>query len=136
MKPSLFLELSEVHNVFPKAFLPHIFSSCVPQILQKVHQQAQSNLHRRRDTHTFSLTYGWLKACAVALSYNVAYITGRCTSMRPFLFLWRQYVSILQSNIHGSMHRNNKSQQVAHVTEFILSDNCSTCFGLQEQKQL
>jgi len=30
------------------------------------------------------------------------------------------------------MHRNNfliyKSQQDAHVTEFILSDNCSTCF--------
>ena len=36
-------------------------------------------------------------------------------------------------NIHGSAHRNNillyKSQQDAHVTEFILSDNCSTCFG-------
>ena len=31
------------------------------------------------------------------------------------------------------MHRNNillyKSQQDAHVTEFILSDNCSICFG-------
>jgi len=31
------------------------------------------------------------------------------------------------------MHRNNiltyKSQQDAHVTELILSDNCSTCFG-------
>ena len=31
------------------------------------------------------------------------------------------------------MHRNNillhKSQQDAHVKEFILSDNCSTCFG-------
>ena len=36
-------------------------------------------------------------------------------------------------NIHGSVHRNNillyKSQQEAHVTEFILPDNCSTCFG-------
>ena len=36
-------------------------------------------------------------------------------------------------NINGSVHRNNillyKSQQDAHVTEFILSDNCSTCFG-------
>ena len=34
----------------------------------------------------------------------------------------------------GSVHRNNilvhKFQQDAHVTEFILSDNCSTCFGL------
>ena len=32
-----------------------------------------------------------------------------------------------------SVHRNNillyKSQQDAHVTEFILSENCSTCFG-------
>jgi hypothetical protein len=32
-----------------------------------------------------------------------------------------------------SVHRNNillyKSQQYVHVTEFILSDNCSTCFG-------
>jgi len=31
------------------------------------------------------------------------------------------------------VHRNNillhKSQQDAHVTEFILSDDCSTCFG-------
>ena len=31
------------------------------------------------------------------------------------------------------MHRSNillyKSQQDAYVTEFILSDNCSTCFG-------
>jgi hypothetical protein len=31
------------------------------------------------------------------------------------------------------MHLNNillyKSQQDAHVTEFILSDNCPTCFG-------
>ena len=36
-------------------------------------------------------------------------------------------------NVHGSVHRNNilvhKSQQDAHVTEFILSDSCSTCFG-------
>jgi hypothetical protein len=32
-------------------------------------------------------------------------------------------------NIHGSVHRNNiLSQQDAHVTKFILSDNCSTCF--------
>ena len=33
-------------------------------------------------------------------------------------------------NVHGSVHRNNilvyKPQQDAHVTEFILSDNCST----------
>jgi hypothetical protein len=31
------------------------------------------------------------------------------------------------------VHRNNillyKSQQDAHITGFILSDNCSTCFG-------
>jgi len=37
----------------------------------------------------------------------------------------------LRGNVHGSLHRNNilvyKSQQDAHVTEFILSDNCSTC---------
>ena len=36
-------------------------------------------------------------------------------------------------NIHGSLHRNNiilyKFQQDVHVTKFILSDNCSTCFG-------
>jgi len=36
-------------------------------------------------------------------------------------------------NLHGSVHRNNiliyKSQQYTQVTEFILSDNCSTCFG-------
>jgi hypothetical protein len=36
-------------------------------------------------------------------------------------------------NVHGSGHRNNiliyKYQQDAHVTEFILSDNYSTCFG-------
>jgi hypothetical protein len=36
-------------------------------------------------------------------------------------------------NVHGSVHRNNilvyKYQQDAQVIEFILSDNCSTCFG-------
>jgi hypothetical protein len=36
-------------------------------------------------------------------------------------------------NVHGSVQRNNilvyKFQQDPHVTEFILSDNCSTCFG-------
>ena len=36
-------------------------------------------------------------------------------------------------NVHGSVHRNNilvyKSQQDAQVTEFILFNNCSTCFG-------
>jgi hypothetical protein len=35
--------------------------------------------------------------------------------------------------VHWSVHRNNilvyKSQQDAHVTEFILSDNCFACFG-------
>jgi hypothetical protein len=51
--------------------------------------------------------------------------------------------SLRKFKVHGSVHRNNilvyKSQQDAHVTEFILSDNCSTCFGhhithLQEHK--
>jgi hypothetical protein len=41
-------------------------------------------------------------------------------------------VIIRKYNIHGSVHRNNiliyKSQQDAHVTEFILSVTCSTCF--------
>jgi hypothetical protein len=38
-------------------------------------------------------------------------------------------------NVHGSVQHNNilvyKSQQDAQVTEFILSDNFSTCFGRQ-----
>jgi len=41
--------------------------------------------------------------------------------------------NFINFNIHGSVHRNNilihKSQQDAHVAEFILTDNCSTCFG-------
>jgi hypothetical protein len=40
---------------------------------------------------------------------------------------------LLPFNILGSVPCNNillyKSQQDAHITEFILSDNCSTCFG-------
>jgi hypothetical protein len=35
-------------------------------------------------------------------------------------------------SIHGSVHCNillHKTQQDAQVTEFISSDNCSTCFG-------
>jgi hypothetical protein len=40
---------------------------------------------------------------------------------------------IWKFNVHGFVHRNNirihKSQQDAHITEFILSDNCSTCLG-------
>jgi hypothetical protein len=39
----------------------------------------------------------------------------------------------LKFNVHGSVHRNNtlvyKSQQDARITEFILSHNCSACFG-------
>ena len=39
----------------------------------------------------------------------------------------------IKFNVHGSVHHNDillyKSQQDAHVTDFILSDNCSTCFG-------
>jgi len=42
-----------------------------------------------------------------------------------------KYVSVF-FNTHGSVRRNNiliqKSQQDAHITEFILSDNCSTYF--------
>jgi hypothetical protein len=44
-----------------------------------------------------------------------------------------QLIPVNLYNIHGSVHRNNillyKSQQDAQVTQFILSDNCSTCFG-------
>jgi hypothetical protein len=40
--------------------------------------------------------------------------------------------NIFNVSIHGSVHLNNillhKSEQDAHVTELILSDNCSTCF--------
>ena len=40
---------------------------------------------------------------------------------------------IFKFNVYGSVHRNNilvhKFQLDAQVTEFILSDNCSTCFG-------
>jgi hypothetical protein len=32
----------------------------------------------------------------------------------------------IKSYFHILLH---KSQQDAHITEFILSDNCSTCFG-------
>jgi len=43
------------------------------------------------------------------------------------------FVSRIRVNIHESVHRNNiliqKSQQDAHVREFILSDDCSKCFG-------
>jgi len=39
----------------------------------------------------------------------------------------------IKFNVRGSVHRNNilvyKFQQDAQVKEFILSDNCSTCFG-------
>ena len=42
-------------------------------------------------------------------------------------------IRLLKGQYTGSVHRNNiliqKSQQDAHVTEFILSDDCSECFG-------
>jgi len=48
------------------------------------------------------------------------------TTARILWRIWRIF------NIRGSVHRNNiliqKSQQVAHVTDFILSDDYSTCF--------
>ena len=43
--------------------------------------------------------------------------------------LWHHFFTF---NVRGSVHRNNilmYIQQDAHVTEFILSDNCSTCLG-------
>jgi hypothetical protein len=43
------------------------------------------------------------------------------------------------NNVHGFVHRNNtliyKSLQDAQVTEFILSDNCSTCFGRHHHQE-
>ena len=54
--------------------------------------------------------------------------------MRSLLF-WdvMQHRLTVKFNIHGSVHHNNilihKFQQDAHVTQFILSDDCSTCFG-------
>ena len=42
-------------------------------------------------------------------------------------------IYICNFNVHGSVHRNNiliqKSQQNAYVTEIILFEDCSTCFG-------
>ena len=45
-----------------------------------------------------------------------------------------EFTQKINFNVYGSVHRNNiliyiYIQQDAHVTEFILSDNCSTCFG-------
>ena len=49
------------------------------------------------------------------------------------LIFLKNQIEINKFNVHGSVHRNNvlvhKSQQDAQVTEFILSDNCSACFG-------
>jgi hypothetical protein len=46
---------------------------------------------------------------------------------------WKYLQVTFKFNIHGSVHLNNiliqKFQQDAHVREFILSDDCSTCFG-------
>ena len=57
--------------------------------------------------------------------------------MHEYLFTlyrpWCVLAGVNKFNVHGSVHRNNilvyESQQDAHVTEFILSDNFSTCFG-------
>jgi hypothetical protein len=44
-----------------------------------------------------------------------------------------EIIAINKFNIHGPVHRNNiliyNSQPDAHVTEFILSDDCCTCLG-------
>jgi hypothetical protein len=54
-----------------------------------------------------------------------------CLSLyTPRVFLHVKVLLRFIFNVHGSAHRNNilvyKSPQDAHVTEFILSDNCST----------
>jgi len=60
----------------------------------------------------------------------------KCLSLSRFTSKLVLYETVFVSftfNVHGSVHRNNflvhKSQQDVHVTVFILSDNCSTCFG-------
>jgi len=64
-------------------------------------------------------------------------IKNHCTFVRSPVLSYRSHGDIqnynLGFNIHGSVHRNDillyKSQRDAHATEFILSDNCSKCFG-------
>ena len=55
--------------------------------------------------------------------------TSPCVKCVPYY----TYKAYSKFNVHGCVHRNNiivyKSQNYAHVTEIILSDNCSTCFG-------
>jgi hypothetical protein len=57
--------------------------------------------------------------------WNMTTLNSTCSTHR--------HTTSYDLNIHWSVHSNNillyKSQQDARVTEFILSDNCSTCFG-------
>jgi hypothetical protein len=55
-----------------------------------------------------------------SLSLPVSFFSG------PFWHVIQLGVLITCKGYHVLLY---KSQQDAHVTEFILSDNCSTCFG-------
>jgi hypothetical protein len=65
----------------------------------------------------------------IFMQYGPGYHT--CWSIKKKTTTYNNCLKLF--NVHGSVHPNNIvvyiSQQDAHVTELILSDNCSACFG-------
>ena len=82
------------------------------------------NIQNQKRNHTFR---GEKIDLSKTNSFKVAIISSICPLHT------QNMLNTYTFNIHGSLHRNNillyKFQQDVHVTKFILSDNCSTCFG-------
>jgi len=68
------------------------------------------------------LLYEYLQSVAYIWECEIGHIVGHCV-----------YITIVYEMSFVSQKLQNvqiyKYQQDAHVTEFILSDNCTTCFG-------
>ena len=94
--------------------------------------------------YTYLLTSVWRDTCAIipftvragysvltaCILWQTAVPQQQHSTFQEMCFIYNYFIMF---NVHGSMHRSNilvcKSQQDAQVTKFILSENCSTCFG-------
>ena len=72
------------------------------------------------------------------VSTRIVEVFYRVIHLKPYsnrnVFYWSLLLNTKHMNVHCIMKDiysilEYKSQKDAHVTEFILSDNCSTCFG-------
>jgi len=122
------------HKRKPRAeFIKHIFWWCLfTKVVPKAINLSPDNI--AFGEHLSLLVFIKLFSCNLIFhfSFEASIDIGLVfTNPNPISRFFQ--VHSLKCNVHGCVHRSNilvyKSQQDAQVIEFILSENCSTCFG-------